>query len=114
MKFDHIGLITDKKQGEEDWVEDTKVWVTNPKKHPFNIEWLRFREDSPLKGDIREKSHIAFRVDNLEEASKGLTVLIKPFIVGGFVKSGFYRYSDGAIVELMEYLKGNEQWFNKK
>ena len=114
MDFEHIGLITTEKKDDEDWVEDTKVWVTNPKKHPYKVEWLRFREDSPVKGDLRDKPHVAFSVDDLEKASKGLTVLLEPFEVGGFVRAGFYKNKDGAIVELMEYLGDKEEWFGKK
>ena len=35
MEFDHVGLITEDKKAGEDWVESTRVWVTNPKKTPF-------------------------------------------------------------------------------
>lgn len=111
MKFDHIGLITNEKKGSESWVEQTRVWVTNPKEHPFNVEWLRFESDSPVTGSLREKPHVAFRVKNLEEASKGLKVLLDPFEVGGVVKAAFYELKDGSVVELMEYLGDEEKWF---
>jgi len=112
--FDHIGLKTDEKKADENWVEDTKVWVTNPKNHPFKIEWLRYAPDSPVKGDLREKPHIAFRVKDLDKASKGLEVLLEPFEVGGFTKVGFFKTKDGAVVELMQYLKDEKTWFNEK
>jgi hypothetical protein len=35
MEFDHIGLPTVDKKDSESWVEKTRVWVTNPKEHPF-------------------------------------------------------------------------------
>ena len=105
MEFDHIGLITDEKKKGEIWIEKTKVWVTDPKKHPFRIEWLRFREDSPVKGPVREKVHIAFRVKDIREASKGMKVLLEPFDSGMDVV-GFYELEDGAVVEFMEYKKG--------
>lgn len=113
MEFDHIGLRTFEKQDEEDWVEATRVWVTNPKKHPFNVEWLRYEDDSPVEASFRERAHIAFRVDNLEEASKGMKVILAPFEVGGFLKVGFFEYSDGTVVELMQYLADKDKWFNK-
>lgn len=113
MTFDHVGLITsDKKEG-EDWVEATRVWVTNPKEHPFHIEWLRYEPDSPVKGPVREKSHVAYSVDDIELASEGLNVLLKPFDVGKFVRVGFYETGDGAVVELMQYLGNSNTWFDK-
>lgn len=113
MEFEHIGLITTEKKAGEDWVESTRVWVTNPKEHPFRVEWLRYEPDSPVTGPVREKSHVAYNVENLDEASQGLKVLLEPFEVGGFVRVGFYEYTDGSVVELMQYLGGENRWFDK-
>jgi len=114
MKFEHIGLITEEKKAGEDFVESTRVWVTNPKEHPFHVEWLRYEPDSPVKGPVRERAHVAYSVENLQEASKGLRVLLEPFEVGGFARVGFYEYQDGAVVELMEYLGDRKNWFGRK
>ena len=76
------------------------------------MEWLRYEPDSPVTGPVREKSHVAYRVENLEEASRGLKVLLEPFEVGGFVRVGFYEYQDGTVVELMQYLDQGK-WFGK-
>lgn len=105
MKFDHIGLITDQKKGDEILVESTRVWVTDYTKHPYRVEWLRYEPDSPVKGSVREKSHIAFEVDDLGKASRGLKVLLEPFESVPGIRVGFYECDDGAVVELMEYLK---------
>lgn len=104
IEFDHLGMITDQKQDEEIYVEATKVWVTDFRKHPYHIEWLRFEPDSPVTGPVRERPHVAFRTDSIAEASKGLAVLIEPFDAGLAVV-GFYQTPDGAIVEFMEYPK---------
>ena len=113
MIFDHVGLITDEKKEKENWVESTRVWVTNPKEHPFNVEWLRYEEDSPVKGPVREKPHAAYRVEDIESASKDLKVLLEPFDVGNFVRVGFYETKDGAVVELMQYKGDESTWFDK-
>ena len=107
MKFNHIGLITDKKKEGESFVEATKVWVTNPHEHPFKVEWLRFEPDSPVTGPVRNQPHISFQIYNLQEASKGLEVLLEPFDVG-FATVGFYQAGDGTVVELMEYKEGKD------
>ena len=111
MEFDHIGLPASEKKNDENWVEATRVWVTNPKDHPFSVEWLRWEPDSPITGPLREQAHIAFRVENLEEASKGMKTLLEPFEVGGFTRVGFYQNADGSVVELMQYLKDSGEWF---
>src|SRR3954447_220161 len=41
-KFDHIGLVTTERKDGETWVEATRVWVTNPREHPYNVEFVRF------------------------------------------------------------------------
>jgi len=113
MIFDHVGLIAETKKDDEDWVESSRVWVTNPKMHPFKVEWLRYEPDAPIKGPVREQPHIAFRVESIEEASRGMKVLLEPFEVGGFVRVGFYQSDDDVVVELMEYLGDDSVWFDK-
>ena len=101
--FDHIGMTTDTERLGERYVMKTKVWVTDPQLHPFKIEWLRYEEDSPVPGKMRDACHVAWRVDSIERESEGLKVLIAPFSsVAGHVV-GFFETEDGAIVELMEY-----------
>ncbi len=102
VKFDHIGMISTKKQKNERFVPATKVWVTEPAGHPYSIEWLRFEEDSPVTGPVRNQPHIAFKVDNIEFAAKGMKALLEPFD-GGFARVGFYQNGDGAVIEFMQY-----------
>jgi len=107
LEFDHIGLIANEKKGNEVWVETTRVWVTDFAHHPYRVEWLRYEPDSPVKGPVREKPHVAFRTSNLERASKGMKVLLEPFDVG-FAIVGFYESDDGVVIEFMKYKKGVE------
>ena len=104
MQFDHIGLVTTEKRPGERYVEATKVWVTDMAEHPFHVEWLRFEPDSPVTGPVREMAHVAYRVDDIQAAAKGLKVLLEPFD-GGIATVGFYQTDDGAVVEFMEYHK---------
>ncbi len=105
MKFDHVGIITDEKHEDEIYVPATKVWVTDFRKNPYQIEWLRFEPDTPVTGPVRHLPHVAFRVESIAEASQGLKVLIEPFDAGIAVV-GFYQTPDGGIVEFMEYPAG--------
>jgi hypothetical protein len=111
MEFDHVGIVTDDKKSGENFVEATRVWVTNPKSHPYNVEWLRFEPDTPVTGPLRKGPHIAYRVKSIDEASKGLKVLLEPFVVNDFVRVAFYQSEDGTVVEFMEYLHGDGEWF---
>ncbi len=102
MQFDHIGIITTEKKPGEMFIAPTKVWVTQFMDHPYHIEWLRFEPDSPVSGPVRDMPHVAYRVDDIEEASAGLKVLLEPFDVG-FATVGFFQTDDGAVVEFMKY-----------
>jgi hypothetical protein len=111
-RFDHIGLVTDEQQAGERWVEATRCWVTSPRAHPYNVEWLRFEPDSPVTGPLRTQPHLAYRVEDVAKAVEGHNVLAEPFDVGdGFVRVAFVDV-DGAVVEFMEYADPDEAgWF---
>jgi hypothetical protein len=104
MQFDHIGIVTTEKKAGERFVPATRVWVTDFQKHPFHVEWLRFEPDSPVTGSVRTMPHVAYRVDDIRTAAKGMKVLLEPFDAG-IARVGFYQTDDGAVVEFMEYPK---------
>jgi len=101
MTFSHIGIVTTEKKPNERFVEATRVWVTDFQNHPFHVEWLRYEPDSPVRGPIRQMSHVAYEVDSIQEASRGMKELLAPFDAGIAVV-GFYQTEDGAVVEFME------------
>lgn len=111
-RFDHIGIVTDERQPGESWVEATRVWVTSPRAHPYNVEFLRFEPDSPVTGPLRTQPHVAYRVAGVHSAVAGHDVLLEPFDVGnGFLTVAFVRVGS-AIVEFMQYANpGEEGWF---
>ena len=112
MEFDHVGIVTSEKKPGEAFVEATRVWITNSAGHPFRVEWLRFEPDSPVTGPLREGPHIGYRVESveaIEEAGKGLKVLLEPFDAG-FAVAGFYQTPDGALIEFVTYKEGPSPW----
>jgi hypothetical protein len=107
-------VTTEQKPGES-FVEATRVWVTNPRASAYHVEWLRFEPDSPVTGALREQPHVAYRVDDVETACEGHTVLAEPFDPTGrgdnFLRVAFVEV-DGAVVELMQYGNADEEgWF---
>ena len=107
-QFDHVGVPTDNQQPGEMYVPATKVWVTDPEKHPHKVEFLRFEPDSPVKGAVRDQPHFAFRVDNLDEAIEGEEVVLGPFVATENLRVVFIL-KDGAVYEFMESL-GAGHW----
>ena len=101
-QFHHIGLPTDDSHPGEYFVEDTKVWVTDPRKHPYLVEYLRFEPDSPVTGPVRDLPHIAYRVDDIHEAIKGENVILEPFQPSPNFTVAF-MLKDGAVIEYMQF-----------
>jgi hypothetical protein len=110
-RFDHIGVVTTEKREGESWVEATRVWVTSPRAHPFNVEFVRFEEDSPVTGALRTEPHLAYRVDDVAKAIEGHEVLAEPFHPApdpAFLMVAFV-WADGAVVEFMQYADPEEE-----
>ena len=99
--FDHVGVPTEERQAGEMYVEETRVWVTDPARHPHRIEYLRFEPESTVTGPVRELPHIAFQVDDLEAEIGDSRVLLGPFQATATLRVVFVL-RDGAVFEYME------------
>jgi hypothetical protein len=100
--FHHMGLPTDEKQPGEEYVAETRVWVTSPLVHRYRVEYLRFEPDSPVTGPVRDLPHIAYKVDDFDEAYAEETVLLGPFKPTPGLRVVFIE-KDGAVIEFMEF-----------
>jgi hypothetical protein len=100
--FHHIGLPTDEKQVGEEFVAETRVWVTSPLVHRYRVEYVRFEPDSPVTGPVRELPHIAYRVDDFDAAYAGEKVLLGPFNPTPRLRVVFIE-KDGAVIEFLEF-----------
>jgi len=107
-QFHHTGVITDEKKPGEVYVEETKVWVTNPEDSPYRIEFLRFEPDSPVEGPVRDRCHTAYTVDDLDAAIEGESVLLGPFDALEGLRVVFIE-KEGAVVEYMQFSGGRTE-----
>ena len=103
MEFSHVGMVSDEPRDGAVFIEPSRVWITDFNKHPFHVEWLRFEPDSPVTGPVRDQPHVAYRVKSIEEASRGMNVLLAPFRPMENLRVGFYGTSDGAVIEFIEF-----------
>ena len=103
MEFHHVGILTDKKQDNETYIEDSKAYITDFESHPYRVEWIRFEPDSPIPEPIKTISHVAFKVDDLEAEIAGKNVIVEPFSPMEGIKAAFILTEDGAPVELMQF-----------
>ena len=86
------------------FLESRRVWLTSAREHPFAIEWLYFEPQSAEVELIRTMPHVAYRVENLEEAMQGHMVIAEPFDVFGEVRVSFVEV-DGAPIEFVQPLQ---------
>ena len=79
-RFDHVGLVTDDAKPDESWVEATRVWVTSPRAHPYNVEWLRFEPDTPVTGPLRTSptSPTASTMSARDRGTQGARRAVRP------------------------------------
>ena len=108
LQFDHVGIPVDSPQTEEFWVPESECWVTNPRTHPQRIEYLRFKtkpehEPGSPKWKLWNMPHIAYRVDDLEQAIEGEEVVYGPFEPADFGQVVFVE-QHGLIVEYLQYI----------
>lgn len=98
LEFLHVGVPTTQIMGEETFLEGLKVYITNPDNHPFQYEFLRFVPGTDMPYCIQMEPHVAFKVDDMDEALKSaqedLYTIDNPDCLIKFVRV------DGAILEL--------------
>jgi hypothetical protein len=75
MRYHHTGIPTEDRKPDEKYLEEYKMYVSGFDKSEYGIEWMRFEKDSPVSEIVKKVPHIAFEVDNLDEAVKGKKLL---------------------------------------
>ncbi|HPJ28916.1 MAG TPA: hypothetical protein PLM22_08285 [Candidatus Sabulitectum sp.] len=102
MRYDHIGIpVKGEFPGEID-LPHLRITVSDHLKNPYGIQWQRYWEDAPYPDMVKELPHVAFAVDDLEEALKGQKVIIPPNSPSEGVTVAFIEVN-GAPVEFLEY-----------
>jgi hypothetical protein len=108
--FDHLGIPTDEQKEGAVFLEQDGVWVTSPRDHPLNIEWVRYEPGSPMHARLRTAPfHVAYRVKNLVEALRGQDVIVPPLDLGNGWATIAFIDVDGIVVELMQYEDHDEK-----
>ena len=65
------GIPTTEKKPNEIYLPQYKFYVYGFDTSDYGIEWMRFEDDSPISDIIKKIPHIAFEVDDLNEAIIG-------------------------------------------
>ena len=78
MKYHHLGIPTTIPQENETYLEALDIYCTDHEANPFGIQWMRYGARCTLPRIVREVAHVAFLVENLQEALMGKQVIIPP------------------------------------
>jgi hypothetical protein len=103
-EFHHVGIPTTEPQPDEIYLADAKLRITDATKSEHRIEWLRFEAGSPMPYLLKKTSHVAYTVDNLDEALAGRQVLVPPFSPMDGLRVAFIQDGD-APIEFLEFKK---------
>lgn len=101
MKYNHIGIPTTGSFEGEIPLPHLKITVSDHQNNPFGIQWQRYWDDAPYPEVVKTVPHVAFEVDDLEQALAEQKVIIDPNSPSKGVIVAFIEI-DGAPVELMQ------------
>src|SRR6202040_412077 len=101
-RYHHIGIPYTQPRAQEHYVAHLGVHVAGFETSPYGIEWIRFEPHCQVPEIVRIVPHIAFAVDDLDEALKGREILIAPNEPSAGVRVAFIL-DDGAPVELLQF-----------
>ena len=101
-RYHHIGIPHTQPHAEENHLAHLGVHVAGFETSPYGIEWMRFEPHCDVPEVVRNVPHIAFAVDDLDEALKGKEILIPPNEPSAGVRVAFIL-DDGAPIELLEF-----------
>ena len=101
-RYHHLGIPHSDPCPGEKHIEALGIHICGFESSPFGIEWMRFDPDCEVPTIVRTVPHLAFTVDNLEEALAGRELLIAPNSPSPGVRVAFIVH-EGAPVELLEF-----------
>ena len=101
-RYHHLGIPHATPRPREQHLDDLGVHVCGFETSPYGIEWMRFEPHCRVPDLVKTVPHLAFVVDDLEEALKGKVILIAPNAPSRGVRVAFIL-DDGAPVELLQF-----------
>lgn len=108
-KYHHIGIPTDKRFTDEQYVSHLKFYTAGFKTSPFGVEWMGFEDESPVHYLVQTLPHVAFEVADLdyELTHRNLNVITEPNLPSEGVRVAMIEHN-GAPIELIEFTEKHE------
>jgi len=108
VRYHHIGIPTDTPRQDEQYVEQFKMYTSGYKRSPYGVEWMRFEPGCPLPELVKTVAHVAFVVDDLQDAIAGHSIIIEPNSPREGVTVAFIE-DNGAPIEFIQFHKPESQ-----
>jgi len=102
MRYHHLGLPVPAPLPGMTHIEALRIWASDHQDNPYGIQRMVYEVDCPVPELVRTWPHLAFVVDDLDEALVGKDVLIAPNSPSEGVRVAFIA-DQGEPVELMEF-----------
>jgi len=77
-RYHHLGIPYQTPRDGEVYLKDYKCYHYGYEQSEFGIEWMRYEKDCPLPEIVKTVAHVAFEVNDLQEAIRGRRVIIEP------------------------------------
>ena len=107
-RYHHTGVPTDQPRQGERYLAQFKMYVSGFPDSPYGIEWMRFDADSPISQLVRTVPHVAFEVDDIDEALEGKQVLAAPGSPSPGVRTAMI-VDDGCPIELIQFTEAEHR-----
>ncbi len=101
-RFHHLGIPHTQARPREHHLARLGVHVAGFETSPYGIEWIRYEPHCDVPDIVRTVPHLAFAVDDLDDALEGREILIAPNEPSAGVRVAFIL-DDGAPVELLQF-----------
>lgn len=101
-RYHHTGIPTTERKKGERYLPKFGLHVSGFPDSPYGIEWMRFEAGSPIPALIQAVPHVAFEVDDLEQALAGKELLTPPNSPSDGVRVAMI-VDDGCPIELIQF-----------
>lgn len=101
LSYDHIGIPTDERSDDEIYSPAIQAHFWRSSDDPLRVEKIRFDADAPFPDDIKNRPHIAFKVDSIEKAVLGKKIVLPPSEHKPGIRFAFVDV-EGVLIEYFE------------
>jgi len=102
LAFHHLGIKVDMPHKDSIKLAHLKICCTDHESNPFGLQWMYYEEDAPYPELVKSKTHVAFKVENLDVVLEGEKIVIAPNSPSEGVVVAFIE-ENGAPIEFLEY-----------